>query len=154
MTPTCSILDKKTRGLIVSEKEFVLPDTVFVRDVEGGVFQSIVVKCLSEIEEVALSGGSLIDHLLGREGVIKGVVIEQDEKNQSVGIKIEINIAYGISIPEKAAEIQAKVAETVTRLTGLHVSSVHVVFKGLITKELIKEALEKEEEADLFPSLT
>ncbi len=138
----------------MSEKEFVLPDTVFVRDVEGGVFQSIVVKCLSEIEEVALSGGSLIDHLLGREGVIKGVVIEQDEKNQSVGIKIEINIAYGISIPEKAAEIQAKVAETVTRLTGLHVSSVHVVFKGLITKELIKEALEKEEEADLFPSLT
>ena len=73
----------------MSEKEFVLPDTVFIRDVEGEVFQAIIVKCLSEIEDVALSSGNLIDHLLGREGVIKGVVIEQDEKNQSVAIKID-----------------------------------------------------------------
>ena len=136
----------------MSEKEFILPDTVFVRDVEGEVFQAIVVKCLSEIQDVALSGGNLIDHLLGREGLIKGVVIEQDEKNQSVGVRIEVNIAYGVSIPEKAAEIQAKVAETLTALTGLHVSSVHVVFKGLITKELAKEVHEESE--DLFPSLT
>lgn len=135
----------------MSEKEFVLPDTVFIRDVEGEVFQAIIVKCLSEIEDVALSSGNLIDHLLGREGVIKGVVIEQDEKNQSVAIKIEINIAYGVSIPEKAAEIQATVTETVTRLTGLHVSSVHVIFKGLITPELVEK---KEESEELFPSLT
>ncbi|MBP9841388.1 MAG: Asp23/Gls24 family envelope stress response protein [Simkaniaceae bacterium] len=140
------------RKVNVSEKECILPDTVFVRDVEGEVFQSIVVKCLSEIQDIALSGGNLIDHLLGREGVIKGVMIEQDEKNQSVGIKIEIHIAYGVSIPDKAAEIQSKVTETITNLTGLHVSSVHVIFKGLIAmpKEIIEQ---QEEEEDLFPTL-
>ncbi|MCB1072736.1 MAG: Asp23/Gls24 family envelope stress response protein [Chlamydiales bacterium] len=127
-------------------------DTVFVRDIETRVFQAIVIKCLAEIEGVALLEGTLLDNLLGREGNerIKGIHVEQDSKNHSVSIKVEVNIAHGISIPEKAEEIQTKIAAEVCQLTGLHVSVVHVVFKALIADEplerIIEEEMEKEDE--------
>ena len=136
-------------------KELKFADTVFVRDIETRVFQSIVVKCLAEIEGVALLEGNLLDNLLGREGNerIKGIHVEQDSKNHSVSIKVEVNIAHGISIPEKAEEIQSKIAEEVCTLTGLHVSVVHVVFKALISdaplEKMIEEEIEKEEEEEL-----
>jgi len=117
-------------------KEFDLPETIFIRDLENKVFQSIVLQCLSEIEGISLVEGNFIDHLLGRssEGV-KGIHAEQDEKNHSVNIKIEVNILFGLSIPEKAEEIQSKVVEQITKITGLHVSSVHVVFKNVVSIE-------------------
>lgn len=133
-------------------KELKFADTVFVRDIETRVFQSIVIKCLAEIEGVALLEGNLLDNLLGREGNerIKGIHVEQDSKNHSVSIKVEVNIAHGISIPEKAEEIQTKIAAEVCKLTGLHVAVVHVVFKALISdiplEKIIEEEMEKEEE--------
>ena len=128
-------------------KELKFADTIFVRDIESRVFQAIVIKCLAEIEGVALLGGTLLDNLLGREGNerIKGIHVEQDSKNHSVSIKVEVNIAHGISIPEKSEEIQTRIAEEVTQLTGLHVACVHVVFKALIEDEpLMGEILEEE----------
>lgn len=139
----------------IDSKEIDLPETVFIRDIESRVFQAITIKCLSGIEGIALIGGTLIDNLLGREGLerIKGIYVEQDSKSHSVNLKIELNIAYGISIPEKAEEIQTKIIEEITKLTGLHVSCVHVVFKSLLPdkdlEKLIYEAQgepEKEEQ--------
>lgn len=124
----------------VDMKEYELPDTVFVRDIEDSVFQGIVLQCLAKIRGITLVEGNLIDTLFGlrtMEG-IKGIHAEQDSKHQSVSIKIEINICYGESIPEKAEEIQSKVAEEVTKYTGLHVASVHVVFKSVVTPEQSK----------------
>jgi uncharacterized alkaline shock family protein YloU len=117
-------------------KEIVLPDTVMIRDIENRVFQAIVVRCLSEIEGVAPGEGSLFASLLGREGqdCVRGVDIEQEDKKRSVAVRVEVNIAYGISIPEKAEEIQTKIAQEINRLTGLRVSRVHVIFKDLIQK--------------------
>jgi uncharacterized alkaline shock family protein YloU len=124
-------------------KEFDFPETVFIRDIENRVFQGIVLQCLAEIEGINLVEGNLIDNFLGRGGLegIKGIAAEQDNKNHSVNIKIEINICYGISIPEKAEEIQSKVAEEITKLTGLHVSTVHVVFKNVVPYEQIKKMM-------------
>lgn len=129
-------VDKKK----VDTKEFELPETVFIRDIENKVFESIVLQCLAKMDGIGLSEGNYIDHLLGRssEGVT-GIHAEQDDKNQSVHIKVEVNILYGISIPEKAEEIQSTIAEEITRLTGLHVSSVHVVFKNVISEEQAKK---------------
>lgn len=120
----------------VDTKEFELPETVFIRDIENKVFQSVVLQCLSQIEGISLVEGNFIDHLLGRssEGV-KGIHAEQDEKNHLVNLKVEVNILYGLSIPEKAEEIQTKVAEEITKITGLHVGSVHVVFKNVVSTE-------------------
>jgi uncharacterized alkaline shock family protein YloU len=125
-------VDKKK----VDTKEFELPETVFIRDIENKVFQSIILQCLAQVQGISLVEGNFIDHLLGRsaEGV-KGIYAEQDDKNQSVDIKVEVNILYGTSIPEKADEIQTKISDEITKLTGLHVASVHVVFKNVISTE-------------------
>jgi len=124
-------------------KELNLPDTVFIRDIESRVFQSIVLQCLSKIEGIGLLEGNLFDSLLGREVErVKGIHVEQDQKQHSVLVRVEINIAYGFSIPEKAEEIQAKIVEEVIRWSGLHVSTVHVIFKNLLLPPREEEAEE------------
>lgn len=131
------------RGWVMLEKSkenYEFADTVFVRDVENRVFQAIAFKCLMGIEGIELVGSNLLDSLLGRDPQerIKGIHVEQDQKNHSVHIKIELNVAYGVSIPEKAEEIQSKVAKEICRLTGLHVSFVHIVFKNLISTDVLE----------------
>ena len=114
-------------------KELNLPETVFVRDIETRVFQAICLQTLAKIEGIGLLEGNIIDSLLGREVErVKGIHVEQDQKKHSVGIRVEINIAYGISIPEKAEEVQNKLTEEITRWTGLHVATVHIIFKNLL----------------------
>lgn len=128
----------------VDTKEFELPETVFVRDIENRVFQGIVLQCLSKIDGITLVEGNFIDNILGRdilEGV-KGIHTEQDSKQQCIDIRVEVNICFGISIPEKAEEIQSKIAEEVTRLTGLHVSCIHVVFKNIVPTNQMKKISE------------
>ena len=82
----------------VDTKEFDLPETIFIRDIENKVFQSIILQCLAHIEGISLIEGNFIDHLFGRssEGV-KGIYAEQDNKNQSVNVKVEVYILYGTS---------------------------------------------------------
>ena len=138
------MVDQKKKMLTkkVDTKEFELPDTHFVRDVENKVFQGIILQCLSRIDGIALVEGNFIDNILGRTALegVKGVFVEQDNKNHSVGVRIDVNICYGHSIPEKAEEIQAACAEEITQLTGLHVSSVHVVFKNIVLSEQLKKS--------------
>lgn len=118
----------------VDTKEFEFPETVFVRDIENKVFQGIVLQCLAQIEGISLTEGNFIDSILGRGAgeSVKGINAEQDQRNKTINIKVEVNICYGLPIPEKAEEIQSKIAEEVTKLTGLHVASVHVIFKNVI----------------------
>lgn len=134
-------------------KEFDLPETVFIRDIENRVFQGIVLQCLSKIEGISLVEGNFIDHILGRGGPesVKGIYSEQDSKTQCVNIKIEVNIGYGYSIPEKAEEIQTAITEEITKLTGLHVSSVHVVFKNMIPPDQMKRLISQLDTLQLHP---
>ncbi|HRW58575.1 MAG TPA: Asp23/Gls24 family envelope stress response protein [Chlamydiales bacterium] len=134
----------------IDSKEIELPDTIYSRDIEGRVFQGIVLQTLAKIYGISLLGGTLIDNLLGRDVSerIKGITVEQDLKKHSVFIRVEVNIEYGISIPAKAEEIQSKILEEISNLTGLHVSCVHVVFKNLIMKK--PETEEGEEHSQLM----
>lgn len=118
----------------VDTKEFELPVTIYERDIEDRVFQGIVLQCLTKIDGIALPEGTFIDNILGRKGSEspKLVSVIQDSKNHSVEIKIEINICFGVSIPEKADEIQSLVAKEITKITGLHVKKIHVVFKNVV----------------------
>ncbi len=128
----------------MDSKELDLPETVYIRDIDNRVFQTIAIECLSKIEGISLLEGNIIDSFLGREGTdrLKGISVEQDEKSHSVKIKVEINVLYGTSLPEKAEEIQTKIAFEVSRLTALHVAAVHVVFKNMISKEEMRRAKE------------
>jgi len=125
----------------IDTKEFELPETVFIRDIESRVFQALAMQCLAKIKGIAPLEGTLFDSLLGRDSAdgVKGIYVEQDQKSHSVNVKVEVNVAYGISIPEKADEIQTRLAQEISSLTGLHVGCVHVVFKNLISS---KESLE------------
>lgn len=130
----------------IDAREVELPETTLIRDIETRVFQSIVLQTLSKVEGIGLLEGNLFDSLLGREVErVKGIYVEQDQKEHSVDIKIEINISYGVSIPEKAEEIQTKIAQEVSHWTGLHVASVHVVFKDLMLLPMAEQKSEVEE---------
>lgn len=116
----------------VDTKEFEMPETVFSRDIESRVIQVIILNCLGKIEGVNLVGGNLIDTLFGREVErAKGIFVEQDTRNHLVKVKAEVFIDYGVSIPQKSEEVQARIVEEITRLTGLHVALVHLIIKGL-----------------------
>lgn len=125
----------------VDKKEFELPRTVVSRDIETRVIQIIILYCVGKIDGVCFLEGNLIDAFFGREVErVKGIHVEQDSKNHSIKVNVEINVAYGVVIPEKAEEVQNKIVEEVTRLTGLHVASVHVVIKGVIPPKEEKKA--------------
>lgn len=114
-------------------REIEFPETVFIRDIDTRVFQAIALQCLAKIEGIGLLEGNLFDSLLGREVErVKGIHVLQDQKKHSVEIRVEINILYGVNIPEKAEEVQEKLVEEISKWSGLHVSSVHVIFKDLI----------------------
>ena len=126
-------------------KELELPETVFIRDIETRVLQGIVLQSLASIEGICLLEGNLLDSFLGRDWErVKGIHVAQELKKHSVEIRVEINVVYGICIPEKAEEIQVKIVEEISRWTGLHVASVHVVFKGLVPAEEEKKEQEPE----------
>ncbi len=117
-------------------REIELPETVFIRDIDTRVFQAIALQSLAKIDGIGLLEGNLFDSLLGREVErVKGIHVTQDQKSHSVEVKVEINIKYGVNIPEKAEEIQEKLVEEISKWTGLHVSSVHVIFKDLILEQ-------------------
>lgn len=123
----------------IDTKEFELPKTVFIRDIETKVIQMIILQSLSKINGVGLIEGNLLDILFGRDVErVKGIFVEQDSKNHLVNVKVEIKVDYGVSIPEKAEEVQVKVVEEITMMTGLHVASVHVVVRGLILPKPIE----------------
>ena len=88
-------MDKKK----VDTKEFEIPETVFIRDIEDKVFQSIVLQCLAQIEGISLVEGNFIDHLLGRssEGS-KGLV-----PNKMIKIEKWISRLKSISFLERAS---------------------------------------------------
>ncbi len=124
----------------VDQMELELPETTYIRDIENKVLQGIVVHCLSDIDGISLVHGNFINNILGKDNLegIRGIQTQQDNKHQCLTVKVEINIEYGIPIPEKAEEVQNKITKEITRLTGLHVSSIHVVFKNVTSKETIR----------------
>lgn len=131
----------------VDTKEFEIPKTTFSHDIETRVIQVIILNTLHKIEGVSLLGGNLIDTLFGREVErVKGISVEQDSKNHLLKVKVEVNMHYGVSIPDKSDEVQSKVVQEITKLTGLHVSSVHLIIKGLISA-----AEAAKEESTIYP---
>lgn len=94
----------------VDTGEFELPETVFVRNIDDRVFQSIVVQCLSKIDGVALAEGTFIDTLFNRASPdnIKGVYAEQDNKNHWSGSKLSSTSDTACRSPAKLKKCRPK----------------------------------------------
>lgn len=120
----------------IDTKEFELPETLYVRGIENKVFQSIVLEVLRKTEGVQISSGSFVDQLLGTHllETSRSISIDQDSRNHSVTVKVEVDILYGYPIPSKAEEIQSRLTQEITKLTGLHVAGVHVIFKNMVSQ--------------------
>lgn len=129
----------KVEPLKVDTKEFELPETEYIRDIDNRVFQGIILQTLAKISGISLLEGNFIGNIFGTSDGIKGIHTEQDPKTCSISARVEVAIGYGISIPEKAEEIQTKIVQELVRMTGLRVSHVHVVFKELISPEMNKK---------------
>src|SRR4029077_8049990 len=91
----------KLDSLKVDTKEFELPETEYIRDIDNRVFQGIILQTLAKIPGISLLEGNFIDHIFGRSEGVKGIHTEQDPKTCSISAKVEVAIGYGISIPEK-----------------------------------------------------
>lgn len=149
------VMGEKKGETMIDTGEFDLPETVYSRDIENRVFHGIIVKTLSRISGIGLVEGRFFDNLIGRLDRIKGISTQQDPTTQSLKVKIEVGIQYGISIPQKAEEIQGAVVEDLVKMTGVRVSEVHVVFKQILVEEQEESlpeaipALEEEFEEEL-----
>ncbi len=141
----------KVESMKVDTKEFELPETEYIRDIDNRVFQGIILQTLAKIPGISLLEGNFIDHIFGRSEGVKGIHTEQDAKTCSISAKVEVAIAYGLSIPEKAEEIQTKVVHELVHMTGLRVSHVHVVFKELIPQDGAKKPQLPKEKSSQHP---
>ncbi|MDD7266658.1 MAG: Asp23/Gls24 family envelope stress response protein [Lachnospiraceae bacterium] len=81
----------------------------------------------TEVEGVESMHGNVTNHLIHKLGV----------KNLSSGVKIQIvgqevfcelrlNVAYGVSIPDVSAKVQARVKAAVENMTGMQVVQVNI----------------------------
>lgn len=80
-----------------------------------------------EIDGVAeMSGGIVggISEMLGLKSLTRGVKV-QIGTNETI-IDVFIAIEYGYRIPDVSRQIQQSVQQAIYRMTGIHVSAVHI----------------------------
>lgn len=81
----------------------------------------------TEVEGVASMAGNITKDIiskLGMKNLSRGVRIETQENK--VIVLMALNIAYGYSLPEVSAAVQAKVKTAVENMTGLEVAAVNI----------------------------
>ena len=125
-------MEKSPESHLVDPEELELPETVFSRDISNKVFQDIVAKTISRFPEVSLKEETFFDQVIPLTEKHRGIIATQDPATKSIKVSIELSVAYGTNIPQKAEEIQSAVVEDLSRMTGLHVAEVHIVFKNII----------------------
>ena len=79
----------------------------------------------TEVEGVSSMAGNITNELvskLGMKNLSKGVRVEV----LSGIVNVDVNIAYGYSIPEVSAKVQERVKSAIENMTGLEVSIVNV----------------------------
>ena len=81
-----------------------------------------------------LSGNSLVDNLAeivgSRRMQSRAITIAVNENNQ-ISIEIKLNIKVGFTIPEVATNVQKAVIANVEKVTGMTVTTVHVLVQDI-----------------------
>ena len=92
-----------------------------------------------------ITGNSLVDNIaefVGRKKVMDRSIQTMIQKS-SVSVELSINICYGVSLPEIAAQVQKAVASQIEELTGLQVKEVNVIIREM--EDLSESETEEEQ---------
>ena len=95
--PVINQLEEKK---VVDTKELEAAETVYIRDIENRVFQTIVLQTLSKIEGINLLEGNFLDSILKKttQDYLKGIQAEQNSKNNMLHInKEKLLVVDGLS---------------------------------------------------------
>lgn len=90
----------------------------------------------SEIDGVAKMHGSLasgVGEFFGRQLDRRGVKLSSND--DQLAIDVDVYVQYGVSVPQIAGEIQNKVKQQVTLMTGLKPTEVNVRIEGIVADE-------------------
>ena len=101
------------------------------------VVKTIAAKATADVEGVYKLAGGVVDEvsrILGKKRPTNGVKVEVGEVE--CNIEIYIVVKYGYKIPEVAEEVQKKVLEEVSRLSGLKVVEVNVYVQNVKMEEI------------------
>lgn len=131
--------NKKVQDLSVKEKS-----GGSVRVYES-VISSIVRKTVLAMDGVVrFAGNSLVDNIAEFVGskTIQDRAISVEMGEQSVSVKIQLILEYGVYIPEVAAKVQDAVKDRIQELTGMVVENIDVIVMDI---EQVEEAEETAE---------
>ena len=81
----------------------------------------------TEVEGVAKMSGNITNEIvskLGMKNLSRGVKVVLSE--DSVEIKLNLILKYGVSIPKTSEEVQERVKNSIETMTGLTVSEVNI----------------------------
>jgi len=85
---------------------------------------------------LSISGGFSFKDMLGIKDVDKGVTVQITDTRAV--ISIEVNVEYGTNIYDASHKLQKKIKDQVEQMTGLEVTEVNVIIRGVIIPSDIK----------------
>ena len=103
--------------------------------IHDGVIATLTRRAALAVEGVSrLAGNALVDNLAeivgSRRMQARAIAISVNENNQ-VTIEIKLNLKTGYTIPEVAENVQKAVIAEVEKITGMTVTTVHVLIKDI-----------------------
>ena len=70
---------------------------------------------------------------VGKNSLKNGVKVSLNGKNADIALSLVMS--FGYNIPDVCREVQTKVSETISNMTGLNVSSVSVNVAGIVVQD-------------------
>lgn len=107
----------------------------------GGVIRITAAGIITIVRQAAcavdgvtrITGSNLINNIAEFVGSRKVLdrAISIEIRNSSVSVELSINVCYGVSLPEVAAEVQKNVTRQIEELTSLEVVQVNVIIREM-----------------------
>ena len=144
-------VEKKDAAANVKANETMMLGDSELGDVKihDGVIATLTRRAALAIDGVSrLAGNALVDNLAeivgSRRMQARAITISVNESNQ-ISIEIKLNLKIGFTIPEVAENVQKAVIADVEKVTGMTVTSVHVLVQDIDDESSFDEDEDGEE---------
>ena len=152
MKNTAEVVEKKDVAAVnVKPAETMMLGDSELGDVKihDGVIATITRRAALAVEGVSrLAGNALVDNLAEIVGShrmqARAITIAVNENNQVV-IEIKLNLKVGYTIPEVAENVQKAVIADVEKITGMTVTTVHVLIQDIDDETYVDDEEDSEE---------